>query len=67
MHVAGQQSAVPRRRRRPGGQWPRNATSREMLKNDEKNRGKPDNILVKIVEGGLTSGSARSRCWASRS
>jgi elongation factor Ts len=25
----------------------------EMLKNDEKNRGKPDNILVKIVEGGL--------------
>jgi elongation factor Ts len=26
----------------------------EMLKNDEKNRGKPDNILVKIVEGGLT-------------
>jgi elongation factor Ts len=26
----------------------------EMLKNDEKNKGKPDNILVKIVEGGLT-------------
>jgi len=25
----------------------------EMLKNDEKNKGKPDNILVKIVEGGL--------------
>jgi elongation factor Ts len=25
----------------------------EMLKNDEKNRGKPENILVKIVEGGL--------------
>jgi elongation factor Ts len=25
----------------------------EMLKNDEKNRGKPDNILVKIVEGGM--------------
>jgi elongation factor Ts len=26
----------------------------EMLKNDEKNRGKPENILVKIVEGGLS-------------
>ncbi|MET0292074.1 MAG: translation elongation factor Ts [Steroidobacteraceae bacterium] len=26
----------------------------EMLKNDEKNKGKPDNILVKIVEGGMT-------------
>src|SRR5690606_12007704 len=25
----------------------------EMLKNDEKNKGKPENILVKIVEGGL--------------
>jgi elongation factor Ts len=25
----------------------------EMLKNDEKNKGKPDNILVKIVEGGM--------------
>jgi elongation factor Ts len=25
----------------------------EQLKNDEKNRNKPDNILVKIVEGGL--------------
>jgi elongation factor Ts len=25
----------------------------EMLKNDEKNRGKPENILVKIVEGGM--------------
>ncbi len=25
----------------------------EMLKNDEKNKGKPDAILVKIVEGGL--------------
>jgi elongation factor Ts len=25
----------------------------EMLKNDEKNRGKPEQILVKIVEGGL--------------
>jgi elongation factor Ts len=25
----------------------------EMLKNDEKNRGKPEAILVKIVEGGL--------------
>ncbi len=25
----------------------------EMLKNDEKNRGKPDNILAKIVEGGM--------------
>jgi elongation factor Ts len=24
-----------------------------MLKNDEKNKGKPDNILVKIVEGGM--------------
>ena len=26
----------------------------EMLKNDEKNRGKPEAILVKIVEGGLS-------------
>src|SRR5690606_5896321 len=26
----------------------------EMLKNDEKNKGKPENILVKIVEGGLS-------------
>jgi elongation factor Ts len=26
----------------------------EMLKNDEKNKGKPDNILVKIVEGGIS-------------
>jgi elongation factor Ts len=26
----------------------------EMLKNDEKNKGKPDNILVKIVEGGMS-------------
>ena len=25
----------------------------EMLKNDEKNQGKPDNILAKIVEGGM--------------
>ncbi|MDQ2641691.1 MAG: translation elongation factor Ts [Pseudomonadota bacterium] len=25
----------------------------EMLKNDEKNKGKPENILLKIVEGGL--------------
>jgi elongation factor Ts len=25
----------------------------EMLKNDEKNRGKPENILAKIVEGGM--------------
>jgi elongation factor Ts len=25
----------------------------EMLKNDEKNKGKPDAILVKIVEGGM--------------
>ncbi len=25
----------------------------EILKNDEKNKGKPDAILVKIVEGGL--------------
>jgi elongation factor Ts len=25
----------------------------EMLKNDEKNKGKPENILVKIVEGGM--------------
>ena len=25
----------------------------EMLKNDEKNKGKPDNILVKIVDGGM--------------
>ena len=26
----------------------------EMLKNDEKNKGKPENILVKIVEGGMS-------------
>src|SRR5690606_744710 len=26
----------------------------EMLKNDEKNKSKPDNILAKIVEGGMT-------------
>ena len=25
----------------------------EMLKNDEKNKGKPENVLVKIVEGGM--------------
>ncbi|HMA11353.1 MAG TPA: translation elongation factor Ts [Steroidobacteraceae bacterium] len=25
----------------------------EMMKNDEKNKGKPENILVKIVEGGM--------------
>lgn len=26
----------------------------EMLKNDEKNKGKPDNILARIVEGGMS-------------
>jgi len=54
MHVAASNPAYL-----AAGDVPADAVARErairveMLRNDEKNKGKPENILVKIVEGGL--------------